>query len=123
MALMLTWQTRLGAPGARVEGYDELEQSLRIVMGTPLGSVPGRPDFGTRFHEYFDAPFSVFRPKVSAEAFRAARAHWTRGELRAANVLPAIAEEGRFRLELKWQPATPLDAASDAVERTTFMDF
>lgn len=65
------WQARLGAPGERVEGLTELAQSLSIVLRTPLGSVPGRPTFGSRIHELVDADISdvqAFGPRYARES-------------------------------------------------------
>lgn len=37
-------------------GHDDLEQAIRIVLGTAPGERPMRPDFGCRIHELVFAP-------------------------------------------------------------------
>ena len=54
------WQFALGRIGEVVTGTDEIEQSLRILLTTQPGSVPGRPEFG------FDSLKWVDRSPVEA---------------------------------------------------------
>lgn len=54
-------QASLGAPGESVTGIEELAQSLSMCIRTPLGSVPGRPEYGSRVHELIDADVADIR--------------------------------------------------------------
>jgi phage baseplate assembly protein W len=60
------WSYPLGAdPSGRVAlvtSEREIEQSIRLILGTSLGERPMRPDFGCRIHDH------VFGPANSATA-------------------------------------------------------
>jgi hypothetical protein len=59
------WQAEVGALGATVEGLPELLQAVRILLMTPTGSVPHRPDFGCDLWRWIDRPFAVAQLNVS----------------------------------------------------------
>lgn len=108
----MTWQPKLGAPGERVEGVEELEQSLLIVLKTPLRSVPGRPWFGTRLDLLQDVPSAEARPRVVQEVMRAVKASSPRISVRG--VVPASSSPtGALVVTVRWVPA------SGGVERVT----
>ncbi len=54
------WAFPLGVSGsggiALASGHDDLEQAIRIILGTALGERAMRPDFGCRIHELVFAP-------------------------------------------------------------------
>jgi phage baseplate assembly protein W len=99
-----TWQPKIGGePGERVEGDAELEQSLNILMATPVESVPGKPEYGVRIPEYVDLPIDVARPLVVKEVLRAVAANLPRLVLVGVNVTsPAL---GHIESEITWKPA------------------
>ena len=46
------WQAKLGAAGDVAIGFDDIHQGMRLVIETPLGSIPGLPEFGCN-HDLF----------------------------------------------------------------------
>jgi phage baseplate assembly protein W len=54
------WAFPVGVSGsggiAMASGHDDLEQAIRIILGTAPGERPMRPDFGCRIHELVFAP-------------------------------------------------------------------
>jgi phage baseplate assembly protein W len=54
------WAFPVGVSGsggiAMAAGHDDIEQSIRIILGTAPGERPMRPDFGCRIHELVFAP-------------------------------------------------------------------
>lgn len=54
------WAFPVGVSGsggiALSSGHEDLEQAIRIILGTALGERPMRPDFGCRIHELVFAP-------------------------------------------------------------------
>jgi phage baseplate assembly protein W len=89
---------RVDATGriATVGGEQEIEEAIRLVLGTAPGERPMRPEFGCGIHEY------VFAPGDGATAGR-------------------IAREVRTALE-RWEPRIDVDdveVAFDAVHTGT----
>lgn len=97
------WQPKVGGkPGELVMGLDELEQSLRTVLTTQVGSVPGRPGFGSRLFELVDEPTNQVQPKAIREVLRAVAANEPRVVVTKVAVLPS--EPGNLVLEVTWRP-------------------
>jgi phage baseplate assembly protein W len=89
---------RVGPTGgiAMVEREREIEEAIRLVLGTAPGERPMRPEFGCGIHDY------VFAPGDGATAGR-------------------IAQQVREALE-RWEPRVAVDdvvVAFDAVEDGT----
>jgi phage baseplate assembly protein W len=98
----LQWQPVLGSPGELVYGDDELEQSLLIVLKTVMGSVPGRPEFGSKLLDFIDEPVTTVAPGIVREVFRAVKASEPRITVLAAT--PLSAEPGTVETEVRWKP-------------------
>ncbi|MGH3622026.1 MAG: GPW/gp25 family protein [Sciscionella sp.] len=89
---------RVGATGGigMVEREREIEEAIRLVLGTAPGERPMRPEFGCGIHDY------VFAPTDGATAGR-------------------VANEVRVALQ-RWEPrieVTDVEIAFDAVEHGT----
>ncbi|HAZ4235540.1 TPA: baseplate protein [Escherichia coli] len=67
------WQPALQAPGEIVRGPDDIRQSIQIILRTPCGSDPHRPEFGSRLHRYIDWPVDRAVPHVVRESVDAIR--------------------------------------------------
>jgi len=100
---MAQWQPKLGWPGERVEGLDELEQQLRILLETPLHSVPSLPGFGTKLFELIDEPMSTMKPAVVKEVLRATAVGTPR--IKVLRVDQTYAPDGHVEVAVGWQPA------------------
>jgi phage baseplate assembly protein W len=70
--ISLHWQPALSSPGI-VEGAADVEQAIRIILGTPKGSDPHRPDFGSNVWRYIDWPALDAVPHVVREVSEAVR--------------------------------------------------
>ncbi len=82
------WSLQLGAIGGVVQGVDDIDQCLAIILTTPLGSDPLRPTFGADLWRYIDNPVSVAIPSIVREV-SAAIAMWEpRVVLQSINVAP-----------------------------------
>ncbi|MBY8957135.1 GPW/gp25 family protein [Pseudomonas sp. MIS38] len=69
------WQPALGTTGEVVEGLRDIDQSLRIILTTPKGSDPHRPEFGSNLHLYLDWLTNRVTPHLVREAIESIR-HW-----------------------------------------------
>ncbi len=68
-------QIKIGVIGITVKGIEDINQEIGLILATPLGSIPHRPEFGSRIPEYLDKPQNVSRTLIIAEAFRALKAN------------------------------------------------
>lgn len=92
-------QLALGKHGL-VTGADSVAQCVRIILRTPKGSDPLRPDFGNDAWRYLDYPVREAVPHVIRESVESLR-QW---EPRCLNVQvkPLIAGE-HVTLQVSWQ--------------------
>lgn len=67
------WQPRLDAHGEIVENLDDIHQCIRIILLTPKGSDPHRPEFGSDLWHYVDHPNGEAVPHVVREGIDALR--------------------------------------------------
>lgn len=80
------WQPALHGDGF-VEGLADVEQCMSIILMTPLGSEPLRPDFGSNIHLYVDWPIDRARPHMVRETVDAIRKWETRVTVTKVQVL------------------------------------
>ena len=66
------WQPALGRDGY-VTGVDDIRQAIAIILSTPQGADPLRPDFGSRVWLYLDYPIDRARPHIVRETVDAIR--------------------------------------------------
>ncbi len=67
------WQPALGTPGEIVQGLRDIDQAIRIILATPKGSDPHRPEFGSNLNLYIDWPVNRVVPHLVREAVDAIR--------------------------------------------------
>lgn len=94
------WQPELGTDNI-VGGLDDIDQCIRIILETPQGSDPHRPEFGSRIHRYIDWPQNRVTPHLVREAVDAVRRWETRVEI--ANVSVSH-QEAAVELLVQWKP-------------------
>jgi uncharacterized protein len=61
---------------ALVTREHEIEESMRLILGTAVGERPMRPEFGCRIHEYVFAPADAATTGLIAHDVRAALLRW-----------------------------------------------
>ncbi|HDW3810958.1 GPW/gp25 family protein [Serratia marcescens] len=100
-ATSVYWQPALYRPGERVTGLADIHQSIQIILGTPCGADPHRPDFGSNIYRYIDQPVDQALPHVVRETTDALR----RYEPRAEVVSVSHRAEGEHAwLQVQWRP-------------------
>src|SRR5438105_3351057 len=83
------WSLKVGSIGAVVQGIDDIDQCIAIILTTPKGSDPLRTTFGADLWHYIDNPISVAIPSIVREV-SAAIAMWEpRVTVQSINVSPA----------------------------------
>ena len=93
-------QLKLGAIGKTVEGIEDLRQRIKIVLETPKGFDPHRPEFGSNIWQWLDKPFTVAMPHVIAEAYEAIERWITYFKVTQIKVEEAN-ENGRFSFSIR----------------------
>lgn len=96
------WQVRLGTLGGIVDGVEDLEQCLRVVVLTPKGSVPHDPEFGADIYRYLDRPLAAVRGAIVREVIEAVRYGEPRVQLLSVALSPDDAATGTIALTLEW---------------------
>lgn len=95
------WQPALGHLGV-VEAEADIDQAIRIILATPRGADPHRPDFGSNLHRYIDMPVDRAVPHLVRESVEAIRRWEPRCEL--IQVSPSI-EGAHITLRVLWRVA------------------
>lgn len=96
----LDWQPALAADGI-VGGLDDIDQCVRIILTTPKGSIPHRPDFSCDIQQYVDMP----QNKAAAFIVREARAAILKFEPRIKEVQVSVVHTvGAIELTVDWLP-------------------
>ncbi|MBE8611537.1 baseplate protein [Morganella morganii] len=112
-SLSLWRQPALGKTGL-VTGADSVAQCVRIILRTPKGSDPLRPDFGNDAWRYLDHPVREAVAHVIRESVESLR-QW---EPRCLNVrvTPLIAGE-HVTLQVSWQLQNGHKMSSEVIWR------
>jgi phage baseplate assembly protein W len=103
------WQPKLGGIGEVVEGVDDINQCIRIILGTRKGSVPHRPEFGSDIWKYIDYPVNEAIPHIIRESIDAINAWETRIEIRR---VAASVDGSTVTLAVEWAYTGSTDAES-----------
>lgn len=104
------WQPALGSPGEIVQGLRDIDQAIRIILGTPKGSDPHRPEFGSNLHLYIDWPVNRVVPHLVREAVDAIR-QW---EPRVSVVtVRAMVEAEHVTLRVVWKVADGIEQLTE----------
>lgn len=95
------WQPTLTGDGI-VEGIDDVDQSIRLILGTPLGSDPHRPTFGCDLNDLLDAGFTQTAPVMVQRATDAILLWESR--VKKVAITP-MQGEARAWIKVNWWPA------------------
>ena len=113
------WSVKLGTIGAVVQGIDDIDQCIAIILTTPPGSDPLRPTFGADLWSYIDNPISVAIPSIVREVNAAITMWEPRISLKSVNVSPAIDSSSQSGAHLNVSVTWQLKLASSSSSRTT----
>lgn len=80
---------------------DDIKQCIFVILNTPKGSDPLRPDFASDLHLYIDMPINAARPYIVREATEALRRWEPRIEV--IKVLVSLGEMAQLLVTIEWQ--------------------
>ncbi|HSA05862.1 MAG TPA: GPW/gp25 family protein [Candidatus Gastranaerophilales bacterium] len=93
------WQPELNKIGSVVEGIDDINQCIAIILTTRKGSVPHRPEFGCDIWKFIDNPVNIAIPNIIREATDAINQWETRIEIES---ITATINESQVKLQITW---------------------
>jgi phage baseplate assembly protein W len=89
---------------ALVAGDREIEESIRLILGTAPGERPMRPEFGCRINEYVFAPADASTAGQLAYEVRLALERWEpRVELDEVTVDFTTADTGTLLIDVRYR--------------------
>jgi phage baseplate assembly protein W len=95
---------------ALVSGQTELEQSMRLILGTAPGERPMRPEFGCRIHDFVFAPSDATTAGRIAHEVRASLVRWEpRVEVLDVDVYPVAEERSTLYIDIHYQERSTND--------------
>lgn len=106
LVAIMAWAMKVGGGlGEIVEGDEELEQAMRVALGTQLGSVAGRPLYGLDRLELVDEPVTTLEPKATRLVRRCFELSLPRHRF-VRLALAGVDEQGRALLAVTWTAQT-----------------
>ncbi len=94
------WQMKINAIGEVVEGAEEINQCISIILLTPKGSLPHRPTFGSNIHLYLDYPINEAKANIIRETIDAITEWETRISVNTVNV---EIDTTKILIKVEWQ--------------------
>ncbi len=92
---------KLGAYGELVSGYDDIAQSIGVILSTQRGSVPLEPLYGVDHLKYIDKPLEQIRGPYTADMVEAL----TLWEPRATVQGVSFGRDGaELSITVRWSP-------------------
>jgi len=101
------WSLKVGSVGSVVQGINDIDQCIAIILTTPRGSDPLRPTFGADLWQYIDNPISVAIPSIVREVSAAITMWEPRVILQSVNVSPSSDSSSQpgahLNVSITWQ--------------------
>ena len=97
------WQLALGQPGDVVTDLDDIAQCIQVILTTPRGSDPLRPQFACDLWRYIDHPIDQAIPHIVREAWDAIETFEPRVEL--VSITPRLGEVAQLIVSVVWRRA------------------
>ncbi len=93
------WQVKINNLGEVVEGAEEINQAIAIILMTKKGSVAHQPEFGSNIHLYLDYPIN----EISSHLVREITDAITKWETRITiNNINLEVREEKIHINIEW---------------------
>lgn len=108
------WNYPLGTDAAGsislASGNNDLEQAIRLILGTAPGERPMRPEFGCGIHNYVFAPADLNTAGQVAQEVRSAIARWEpRVDVNNVDVAFDSEDSSVLYIDVKYSPRGSYD--------------
>jgi uncharacterized protein len=97
------WSQKLGQLGTIATDADDINQAIAIILSTPLGSDPHRPEFGSDLFNFIDYPINEASPHLVRESFGAIGRWEPRVEIEDVQVFPAVEQIHQVLIQVVWR--------------------
>jgi uncharacterized protein len=97
------WSPKLDALGLLAEGIADIDQCIGIILTTPLGSDPHRPQFGCDLWRYLDRPASDAVPYIVRDVTEALRLWEKRIEVLRVSPTPSGIDAAHWTVSVIWR--------------------
>lgn len=97
---LVDWQPKLNEIGNVVEGIEDIDQCIKIILMTRKGTDPHRPEFGSDIWKYIDYPINEAIPNIIREAYDAIAFWETRVQI---NSITAEISESQINIKIDRQ--------------------
>ena len=98
---------------ALAHGFNDIEQAIRIILGTSLGERVMRPEFGCRIHELVFAPNNATTRQLLAYYVEEALDRWEpRITVHEINTTTDPSRDGALLVEIKYEIKDTYDERS-----------
>ncbi len=89
---------------AMAQGAADIEQAIRVILGTARGERPMRPDFGCRIHELVFSPVSTSTASLAANYVEEALGWWEpRIDVTDVEVAPDKDDPARLLINVRYE--------------------
>src|SRR5262249_18948076 len=102
--------------GNVVQGIADINQCIGIILATPPGSDPLRPDFACNLWQWIDAPITVARPHLVREIVQALT-KWE-ARIRVLSVVINLVGISQLTIAITWQLKVDLGAGNQTLTLT-----
>ena len=101
------WSPSLKTHGEVLEGVDDIAQCIEIILLTPKGSIPHRPNFASDIPSLVDLPQTAIGPRLIAAVYDAILTWEPRVELvKVAIDFNSNDDYGKVDLYIDWRLKT-----------------
>ena len=107
------WQPALGLIGQVATDTDDIDQCIRVILGTNKGTMPMDPEFGISTDRYIDAPQGMANVQLVREVTAALLKYEPRAKVLGVSMSAVI---GQTTIRVTW---VPVDSAQTASTQTT----
>lgn len=94
------WSCKLGSLGEVVAYIEDIGQCINIILATPKGSDPLRPEFGSDIWRYIDYPIDRAIPHIVRESIDAILTWEPRVEV--VSVSSRLGDIGQLIISVVW---------------------
>jgi len=107
------WQLSLTEPAGIVQGLDDINQCVLVILSTQKGTDPFRPEFGVDVMAYVDKPVSIAVPNLIRQIKEAIEIYETRVTVEQVK---ATTDVEKISFSVKWKTV-------DNIERVTEVSY